>query len=1138
MLTNSGLCRARCGTLLPYTAPALPGDGDAGLSVSLVLGGEEIPLLPHFGGNSGDFQWSFQVNRAEFRQKIRDFTVTITTAVSAAETGERRKIRIQAPAETGGELTWRFRFEPVLARESDYVNHPAFYRLGLHAETAPDALLLRRLKRSELAECWLCTRCSAPLEADLTPRGPRPAPAGGAWLSQPDAALSVPLTLAAGESRELALALCLGESREAALEGAARILSGGPETDSALPQVLAELLGLDGRDFDQAMALLPLLCFPPRMRPQAGPLSEGRDCLWRLGLSGDLPLVCFRLESPEQAETARSLIRRHALLSACGTAFDLVILTREGGSYRRDMADGLWQYLRELGLDSLADARGGVHLLEDGPEAAPALRCAAAVLPPDGLLPPAASEDQVIMSTSFQEKTPFLPKFKWDSDSSFVFYVNHSLPPRAWGNLLTNGRFGFFAADCGTGHLWFDNARELPLTPWLNRPAAAAGGETLELVTDSGRRSLFASPEDTDCTVRFAPGYARWEKTVDGLPVSVTAFVPPDADCRVLLVEYPGKAAVRWHTRLALGAGAGDAVARESNYVNQFFTARNPFSPHPELVFSARATTEPTAWTCDHYAWLSGKLDEKGGPGLLPCFAGEFPLEGAWVLVCGCDDYVNLSALCAPEAARAALEKTTAAWRDFLSPLQVETPEPWLDALLNTWAPYQAMACRYLGRSSLYQSGGAFGFRDQLQDIVNLLPLCPGETRRHILRCCAHQYTQGDVMHWWHALPAGDKGVRTRCSDDLLWLPWALCEYAEKTGDRSLLAERAPFLDSPPLAPEERDRYESPACSPEDGSVLNHGLRALELVWARGRGSHGLLHMGAGDWNDGFDRVGAGGKGESVWLSWFFSHTAQRFAALLPQEQAPAAEALRARAREAGLAAERAWDGAWYRRGFFDDGSVLGGADSACCRLDSVAQSFAFWSPYSDPAHRSLALDRAEELLLDRENRIARLFTPPFRDAAPDPGYVQSYGPGFRENGGQYTHGAVWLAMAMLRDGRTDKALDLLRILTPAGRDIGRYGAEPFVIAADVYAAPGHEGEAGWSWYTGSAGWFYRVCVEELLGLRLCAGRLFVDPRLPKGWPGFTARWRDGSGREHRIRVDGETVTVDGGPYDPATGVG
>ena len=481
----------------------------------------------------------------------------------------------------------------------------------------------------------------------------------------------------------------------------------------------------------------------------------------------------------------------------------------------------------------------------------------------------------------------------------------------------------------------------------------------------------------------------------------------------------------------------------------------------------------------------------------------RLPAAKEIVLVCGCDKPEKLRALTDPKTARCALEHTVSHWNAYLEQLQLSSPVAALDNYVNRWCAYQTLACRLFARTGIYQCGGAVGFRDQLQDAVNLIILDASHARTQILRCCTHQYAQGDVQHWWHELPNGEtKGIRSRCSDDLLWLPWALCEYVERTGDSAVCGEQLPYLISAPLATEERDRYESPRIGDRPENMLRHCRRAISLVIERGRGAHGLLCMGAGDWNDGFDQVG----GESVWLTWFFLYVAERFTALcasLAPELAPPEDFCASLA----AAANAAWDEDHFLRGWYADGSPLGSNANVECRIDSVAQSWAALCECADPDKVSTALTSAVARLFDREHGIVKLFEPPFAGRE-RPGYITSYGPGFRENGGQYTHAALWLALALLRRNRRDEAWEILSALLPAGKDTAVYQAEPYVLAADVSGAAGHEGEAGWSWYTGAAGWMLRIIAEELLGLRLRGGKLTLQPRLPSALCPCTVRWK------------------------------
>ena len=458
-------------------------------------------------------------------------------------------------------------------------------------------------------------------------------------------------------------------------------------------------------------------------------------------------------------------------------------------------------------------------------------------------------------------------------------------------------------------------------------------------------------------------------------------------------------------------------------------------------------------------------------------------------------------ALSGADEAYALLEKTKEYWTGLLKPAKIKTPCPELDGYINGWAMYQILSCRMFGRSSLYQSGGAFGFRDQLQDACALADVMPELTKKHILLCAGHQYREGDVMHWWHP-GKRDKGVRTRCSDDLLWLPYAASLYAEKTGDISIFDQTVPWLYSPPLRDGEKDRYEQ-AEEQGEASLREHCLQAMRLAAERGRGEHGLMYMGSGDWNDGFDGVGV--KGESVWLTWFAAGVMKKW-----PEFADLAE-------ELGKAADRAFENGQYLRGYYENGAPLGAEGNKECAIDSLAQSFAALSGFG--THADEALDKAKRVLFDGPGKPIRLLYPPF-NGKEAPGYIQSYIPGVRENGGQYTHAAVWLAAAFFRRGRAEEGWSMLRSLLPAGKPPQTYRAEPYVLAADVYTAADMYGRAGWSWYTGAAGWYFRTVFEELLGIKFEKGVPRLSPAAPPEWDGFEAEYA--GWRVRAVKKDGK----------------
>ena len=1085
--------------------------GDAAPQLRIVTAFGRETLFPRTG--AGAAQWRFTERSASVSAPDGDVAATLTLAVSAGQPGELRVLELAAREDFDGAA--ELIFSPVLAPEQAARSHPAFWRLGVEEKARGETLLYRRLARADAPEVWLA------LALDRTPEHLPPQPH---WLYDGRVCVRIPLQLSAGARATLRFAFGVGAHEQDAFHAAQQTLA-MPEREFAdLSAQYAAQLGMDAPELAAAMALAgPLTA--GRLTPGGEAELRKREALWRCGISGDRPILAAPLVRPEHRSAAELLVRRHALLRRCGLDCDLVFCMARSGDYCQTGRQTVQRALRRLDLEATLQAPGGVYLCED----ADVVRANAAVWADPGAEELAQrSTLPVVMSTydrrDLKRRTPEISRAE---DGSIAFTMDHALPRRAWSQVLTNGRLGFVATDSGCGAMWYRNAHLGRITPWRNDPWAVSGPEWLER-TDGGARSLFADGTNTVRAV-YGFGAAAWQCGT----IRVTAFLPWEDDVRMLLLENAGAPVpVQWTMALQLAERAADAAAVVTRIHGGMLHASNPRCAVPMTV-RAMVSEPVQGFTCDLAHALRGQLDGTLSDGAPGCFCLAFTLRDAAVIVCGTARSETLRRYADVTEARAALAAVRKHWQDFVTRVKIETPDAALGHYLNGWAAYQAMACRLLARTSLYQSGGAFGFRDQLQDSVNLLHFTFAPARAQILLCCAHQFADGDVCHWWHTGGEAEHGVRTRISDDLLWLPWAVCEYVDKTGDRALLAQEAPYLEAEPLAPEERARYDALHPGERSGTVLEHCIRALDCVAQRGTGAHGLLRMLDGDWNDGMDHVGHGGSGESVWLSWFFSHTAHRMADLLTSLHSRRGEALHEIARNIGLAAEAAWDGGWYRRGYFDDGAPLGSQNCEACRIDAIAQSFAVLAPEADPKHVDTALHSALEALWDGAGTPVRLFTPPFRAQKPDPGYLRSYGPGFRENGGQYTHGAVWLAMALLRTGHAAEGARILRAVLPSAIPAERYEAEPYVLAADVYAED-ESGRAGWSWYTGAAGWYLRVALEDLLGLRLRGGQLTVKPNLPPDWAPCTVHWRDGAGETHTITLTQSAVTVDGEPYSGA----
>ena len=958
----------------------------------------------------------------------------------------------------------------MLLGARDYAAHPAFARLGLCTSVRSGVLIVYRAPRGNQSAQYLALACSgeAGFSSDF-----RQFPArGGAgefrentgWQNEPYVAARLPLP--EGSACEIALALCVAGDADTAARGAREMLR--ESSGFAMADAAAAVWGMESGESAAAMEYLRALTFP-QLCAEGRALPGGtRDALWRLGISGDLPVMVFD-GGENGTEAALRELRRHALLGACGVEYDLVFLTAPAGDYRNEQRAAIETALEAMRLSETLSLPGGVYFAFRGEREA-LLAAAALFGDAAGTSLPAVRARALRLPPAAEKETGTPPVSH--TDTGEVSFQTPPLPPRAWANMLYGGGLGCAAADSGPAALWLENARECPIVPWSGDALTAAGTERLWIKTEHGAESLFS--DGGACSVTFGFGYARWERTIGGNRISVTAFIVPDTPVRVLLLESGEPCNMAYFAPVQLAPEKEDAASASVWRDGSALRAENLRCPYKNVRVTLRCSAP----------WVSAGTDARflcgEDSGALrrgfPALAGAFRLEKEAVLLLGTAD---IPALLDIVRAREALAKTKVWWAQHVRGEKYSAAMPESVHRLAPWSAYAALCCRVLGRGSLYQSGGAVGFRDQLQDRINLLPVDAAGARAHILACCAHQYAEGDVQHWYH--PTGgeiDKGVRTDCSDDLLWLPWAVCEYVRATADESLCAETAPYLTSPPLARGEHSRYETPSLSGETGTVLDHCHRAAALVLRRGIGEHRLLRMGGGDWNDGFDAMGE--SAESVWLTWFASGVFHDFSALLTKLGESGADRYETAAAALGAAANEAWDTDHYLRGYYADGTPLGASGAAACRIDSVAQSFAAFSPYADRDRVQTALTAALAGLRDRERRLIRIYAPAFLPEERAPGYVSTYGPGFRENGGQYTHAAVWLALALHRAGRREEAAALAEDMA-LSLTAPEYGAEPFVLPADIAYAPGKEGRAGWSWYTGAAGWYLRL-LRELYG--------------------------------------------------------
>jgi cyclic beta-1,2-glucan synthetase len=903
---------------------------------------------------------------------------------------------------------------------------------------------------------------------------------------------------------------------------------------------------------------------------------KGQSALWAYGISGDLPIVLLRISDPSALELVRQMIQAHAYWRLKGLKVDLVILSEAYAGYRHSLLDTVIGLIN-VGPEAKAlDQPAGIFVrnVAQVPEEDSLLLQAVSrivlsdragtlseqldrqVVPEWEALPLAPTREPEEPS---RQRTA-LPRrdlmffngwggFTTDGREYVIVLKPGVTTPAPWVNVLANPNFGSVVSESGAAYTWYQNAHEYRLTPWYNDAVSDVSGECFYLRDeDSG---VFWSPMPgpvrgkTEYVSRHGLGYSAFDHTQEGISTETFVYVSPEAPLKFIAVNIRNATGrqrrlsltgyVEWVLGESRQRNAMHVVTRldpqtgaifASNSFGQDFGSTVAFlhCSHPQRTITSRRTeflgrngspAAPAAMTCRD-------LSNRVGSGVDPCAAiqayvdvpPDDQVQVVFVLGAADNEHQARTMLAQHgnvDGARRVLEEVWEFWKHNLGGIYVETPDASVNLLVNHWLMYQTLACRMWGRSGFYQSGGAYGFRDQLQDSLALLYECPWLTREHLVLSSGRQFQNGDVQHWWH--PPSGRGVRTRISDDYLWLPYAVCRYVAVTGDTGILDEQASFLEAPPLEPGEESHYSLPRVSDRHATLWDHCVRAID----RGMryGTHGLPLMGCGDWNDGMSRVGQQGTGESVWLAFFLYDVLTSFAKLA-LGRGDQAYADKCRSEAQGLSRNidaNAWDGQWYLRAFFDDGKSLGSAQNSQCQIDLLPQAWAVISKAVDPNRARQAMDSVLGRLVDPAVAMIRLFEPPFDDTESDPGYIRGYIPGVRENGGQYTHAAIWAVMAMARLGNAQEAWRLFTMLNPIRHAdspvrASTYKVEPYVVAADVYSAKGHEGQGGWTWYTGSAGWMYRLLVEDLLGLRLEVDTLTFAPLLPAEWNEYTLHYR------------------------------
>ena len=927
-----------------------------------------------------------------------------------------------------------------------------------------------------------------------------------------------------------------------------------------------------------------------------------QSALWAYGISGDVPIVLVRISDLVNIELVRHLVKAHAYWRLKGLTADLVIWNEDPSGYRQVLQDTIMAIIASASVAeaSVLDKPGGIFVRRTeqfSEDDKILMQTVARVIldASDGSLveqmerkpridapqPEAVVPRRAPVAVAAIERPDLVAfngrgGFTSDGREYVITTAADARTPAPWSNVLANPYFGTVVTESGGGYTWCENAHSYRLTPWHNDAVSDVTGEALYVRDDE--TGAYWSPTPLPAvgtgpyTSRHGFGYSVFENTTAGIATELTTFVATDAPLKFLVLKLrntsgrPRRLSVLSYFELVLGSNRAvnaPHVIVELDLKTAGLLARNAYNAElaHRVAFLDCSEVNRTV-TGDRLEFLGRngspahpacmarpRLSGRAGAGLDPCLAMQTTIELAdgqereVVFTFGSGrDLADARHLVmrfrGTGAARTAIEGVWAYWNKTLGTVHVQTPDPALDFLANGWLLYQVLACRMWGRSGFYQSGGAFGFRDQLQDALALVHAEPALLRAQILLVASRQFSEGDVQHWWH--PPLGRGVRTRISDDYLFLPYAVCRYVAALGDTGVLDEKLAFLVGRPVNADEDSYYDLPGRSDETATVYEHCRRAIRHGLRFGE--HGLPLMGSGDWNDGMNLVGDHGKGESVWLAFFLYDVLVKFGELATRCEDPAFAALCASeaVKLRDNIEQHAWDGAWYRRAYFDDGTPLGSAQNPECQIDSLPQSWSMLSHAGDPDRSRQGLAAVDARLVRRDLGLIQLFDPPFASSALEPGYIKGYVPGVRENGGQYTHAAVWAAMAFAVAGDRERAWELFNLINPihhgdSAAAIETYKVEPYVVAADIYTNPQHAGRGGWTWYTGSAAWMYQLITESLLGIRLVVDQLHVAPLLPASWPGFALHYRHRETVYHievkNLGGDGRTVrrvTCDG----------
>lgn len=929
-----------------------------------------------------------------------------------------------------------------------------------------------------------------------------------------------------------------------------------------------------------------ILYLSPLRRKQENAIKEnrkGQPGLWAYGISGDLPIVLVTIDKIEEIDLVKEMLKAHEYWRIRGLFVDLVIINDEESSYSQPLYSLLQDIVSVSHARDIREKPGGVHIKQGRsmPEEDRMLFAAAARIVVKGGYGSLSAQIKVRNGRNAFEYKIWKDKDKiynkhdakqvelqcfngyggFDKDGrEYVIRLTKGMnTPLPWCNIIANKNFGFLITESGASTTWAENSRENRLTAWSNDAVIDPSGEIIYLRDEHSGTVWSATPNpirtDNPYIIRHGFGYSVFEHSWNGIDHELVVFVPVSENVKLCILKLKNvtgskrKLSATYYARTVLGVtdqSTAQHVYTELHSNGAILAKNNYNTDFPGRITFLYTNAEERYYTGDRREFLGNmgnlkhpeglrkeKLSNTLGAGFDPCACIQAVIElkprEQKELVFMLGQYESLDAVNActekyrnVREALKALAEVKAYWEKVLRKVEVSTPDKNMDIILNGWLLYQTLSCRMWARTAFYQSGGAYGFRDQLQDSMAVVNTLPEATRNQILLHAAHQFLEGDVQHWWH--PGSNKGIRTRFSDDLLWLPYVTVNYINRTGDIHILDEKVGFLEDEQLREGEDEKYNIPYLSDVKATIYEHCIRAIEKSLKFGH--HGIPLMGSGDWNDGMSTVGNKGKGESVWLGWFLYDILMGFSELcrLKNDTNKADRYVNIAKEIVKAQEENAWDGNWYRRAYFDNGLPLGSAENTECKIDSIAQSWAVISGAANPERTKAAMEAVERYLIDKEDGLIMLLTPPFDQGDLEPGYIKGYLPGVRENGGQYTHAAIWVIMAYAIMGYGDKAWELYSMLNPINHAItmleaARYKVEPYVMAADVYTVHPHKGRGGWTWYTGAAGWMYNVGIQQILGFYKKGGKILFDPCIPRDWSEYNIKYKHGKETIYSIVV-------------------